>query len=84
MVEGDPIPCRCPKCRCTDLKLYEEFTVCDVITVSNGKMVTRDNGDFPSLTGRVDGECLNRACGHRWRFRNSPLMDALKSTTASD
>lgn len=76
MQPGDPIPCRCPKCRSTDLTLYEEFTVCDVITVTGGKLEDRHQGDFPSLTGRVWGECANLACRHKWQFRRSPLQAA--------
>lgn len=74
MLVGDSLSCRCPKCRKSDLKLYEEFYVCDVITVEGGKIAWRDQGDFPTLTGKVWGECLNKECGHRWKFRRSPLM----------
>ena len=76
---GDAIPCRCPKCRSTDLTLLEQFTVCDVITVKGGKMADRHAGEFPSLTGRVWGECANPACGHKWQFRSSPVQAAFNA-----
>lgn len=76
MQVGDAIPCRCPKCRGTDLVLHEQFTVVDVITLKAGKVADRHAGEFPELTGRVWGECANPACGHRWQFRKSPIMVA--------
>lgn len=79
---GDAIPCRCPKCRSTDLTLFEQFTVCDVIFVAGGKIQSRHAGEFPELTGRVWGECSNRACGHRWQFRRSPLQAAFNAAQA--
>ncbi|ELL1256049.1 hypothetical protein JEY03_11565 [Pseudomonas aeruginosa] len=82
MRPGDAIPCRCPKCRSTDLTLFEQFTVCDVITVAGGKMQDRHAGEFPELTGRVFGECANPACRHRWQFRRSPLMAAFEAANA--
>lgn len=79
MQPGDAIPCRCPKCRSTDLTLLEQFTVCDVIIVAGGKMVDRQAGEFPSLTGRVWGECANPACRHKWQFRRSPVQAAFNA-----
>ncbi|EKY4113721.1 TPA: hypothetical protein ACGW3M_000939 [Pseudomonas aeruginosa] len=79
---GDAIPCRCPKCRSTDLTLFEQFTVCDVIFVADGKIRSRHAGELPELTGRVWGECSNRSCGHRWQFRRSPLQDAFNAAQA--
>lgn len=78
---GDAIPCRCPKCRSTDLTLFEQFTVCDVIAVKGGKMAARHAGERPELTGRVWGECANAACRHRWQFRRSPVMAAFRAGT---
>ncbi len=73
---GDAIPCRCPKCRSTDLILSEEFSVCDVLTVRGGRLQDRSAGESPMATGRVYGECSNPACLHRWTFRGSPVQAA--------
>jgi len=76
---GEPIPCRCPKCRSTDLMLFEEFTVYDVLAIRDGKMIDRNPGEFPSTTGRVLGECANQSCKHKWKFRHSPVQAAFNA-----
>jgi len=72
--KGDPIYCRCPACRSTDVNLYEHFTVSDLYEVRGGRLADRLSEESPQATGQVDGRCVK--CGHRWRLRKNVIQEA--------
>ncbi|MNV71828.1 hypothetical protein D3C71_1648690 [compost metagenome] len=70
---GDKLNLRCPKCKGSTMRLHEEFSAFDTYEIEQGVYTIRYMDCLPSTTGATYGECLNKGCLHKWKFRKNPI-----------
>lgn len=73
MEVGDKITIKCPRCKSSSLRLYEEFSAFDTYEIVDGVYVYRYMDSLPSVTGKTYAECMKPECKHRWQVRKSPI-----------